>query len=310
MKPLVKRAAVILVGAFILVASAAYIATTFQWREVLKLLARANLAWFLLGSGTAILGYWVVRAFRWRYLMSGMQVKVGFLDLYLCSSVALSLSVLTPLQSGEALKVELLRKYGGFGRLPGYSAFALERVADLYVVIAIGAVALLSPSGSVTRAALLLALFMALPIAAYVGLHKIHWRGRAGEFVRHLQQGIGDPATLAVFLLSTFLSWGIVALGWQACLASLSIVLGFTDMLGLLSVVTLASILSFIPGGLGIAEAGITEFLIRYGVDAPRAQAGALMLRGFSILVILLGSVHLLLLRARWKRARKDAAAT
>jgi uncharacterized membrane protein YbhN (UPF0104 family) len=300
----VNRAAVLGVGAIVLAASAAYIATSFQWRAALQLLARADLATFLVGSSAAILGYFMVRAFRWRYLMSGMQVKVGFLDLYLCSSVALSLSILTPLQSGEALKVELLRKYGGFGRLPGYSAFALERAADLYVVISIGAVALLAPSGSVAQALLLLGVFMALPVAAYLVLHRIRLSGRVGDFVRHLQQGVGDAPTLAVLLASTFLSWAIVALGWQACLASLSIVPGFTDMRGLLSVVCLASILSFLPGGLGIAEASTTEFLIRYGVQAAPAQAGALMLRGFSILVILLGSIHLLVLRERWRRGK------
>src|SRR5205807_9248122 len=113
----------------------------FEWAEALGLLARLDFATVVGGSGTALLGYWAVRAFRWRLLLLGMGVRCPFVSLYLCSSVALSLSVVTPLQSGEALKVELLRKCAGAGRRPGYSAFVLERVADLYAIVAIGIVA-------------------------------------------------------------------------------------------------------------------------------------------------------------------------
>jgi uncharacterized membrane protein YbhN (UPF0104 family) len=295
-----ERFAVGAVAAVLLVASAAYIALTFQWAEAARLLAGADLAWFFAGGGAAIVAYWVVRALRWRILMGGMQVRTAFLDLYLCSSVALSLSVLTPLQSGEALKVELLRKYAGLERAPGYSAFLLERVADLYVIAAIGAVALLS--STLSHALLLLALFLALPIAAYMLLHRVRLPGRFGQFVAHLQGGVSTPSALALLLLTTFLGWAIVAFGWHASLYSLAIRLDFAQMLGLLSVITLATIASFIPGGLGIAEAGTAEMLKRYGVDAPLAQAGALALRGFSILVILLGLVHLVLLRVRGAR--------
>ncbi len=127
-----------------------------------------------------------------------------------------------------------------------------------------------------------------------------------GEFVAHLQRGVRTPTMLLLLLVSTFVSWSIVALGWQACLLSISIQLDFLDVLGLLSVVTVASIVSFIPGGLGVAEASVAEFLIRCGLAAPVAQAGALSLRGFSLLVILLGGIHLLALRARWKHARRS----
>jgi uncharacterized membrane protein YbhN (UPF0104 family) len=294
------------VAAVLLVASGVYIALTFQWREAARLLAGADAAWFFLGGGAAIISYWIVRALRWRILMGGMQVRTRFLDLYLCSSVALSLSVLTPLQSGEALKVELLRKYGGLERAPGYSAFLLERVADLYVVVAIGAVALLS--STLYCALLLVAVLIALPIVAYVALHRVRLPGRLGEFVSHLQGGVGTPWALALLLATTFLGWAIVAFGWHASLYSLAIRLDFAQTLGLLSVITLATIASFIPGGLGIAEAGTAEMLKRYGVDAPLAQAGALALRGFSLLVIVLGLAHFALLRAR-RRAAPDASA-
>src|SRR4051812_49009241 len=103
-----ERVAGWIVAGAVLAASVAYIAATFRWHEALAILARADAAWFFAGGGGAILVYWVVRALRWRLLLRGMGVQAPFVELYLSSSVALSLSVLTPLQSGEALKVELL----------------------------------------------------------------------------------------------------------------------------------------------------------------------------------------------------------
>jgi len=303
-----KRIAALSFGSATLLISGIYIAITFQWRAMFDLLSTARPAWVLLGGSAAILSYWMTRAFRWSYLMRGMQSRPGFLDLYLCSSVALSLSVYTPLQSGEALKVELLRKHGIGARLPGYSAFLIERVADLYIVVAMGVIALALPFRTSWHGALFVLLFLVLPIVAFFVLHRIRLGGRFGEFVAHLQGGIASASNLIVLLASTFLGWIIVALGWQACLLTLSIRLDFLELLGLVSIVTLASILSFIPAGLGIADASAAELMIRHGVDVPLAQAGALILRGFSILVIALGIVHLLLLRARDRSQRRQDA--
>ena len=88
-----KRIAALAIGTAALAVSALYIAVTFQWRAALETLFTARPAWFLLGGSAAVLGYWMTRALRWSYLMRGMQSTPRFLDLYLCSSVALGLSV-------------------------------------------------------------------------------------------------------------------------------------------------------------------------------------------------------------------------
>lgn len=283
----------------VLAASVAYIASTFEWHAAFGVLRHADPVWFFLGGGYAIVAYWGVRALRWRYLMREMGVPASFLDLYLCSSVALSLSVFTPLQSGEALKVELLKRYGRVARLPGYGAFALERAADLYVVASIGIVVLASAAAPTAYTLAIAGLLIFAPVAGYMVLHNLRLPGRIGQFLTVLQSGVRTPSMVLVLLLSTCASWSLVALGWYACLMSISIHLGFFDMLALLAVVTLTSIASLIPGGLGVAEASVATSLIHLGVAAPLAQAGALCLRGYSLLVILLGVAHLLALRAR-----------
>lgn len=292
-----------LVAAAVLAASVAYIAATFRWREALAILAHADPAWFFLGSGAAILVYWALRALRWQLLLRGMATHAPFADLYLSSSVALSLSVLTPLQSGEALKVELLRRQGHVQRLPGYTAFAVERVADLYVIAAIGAASLVGTNaGSLALAA---ATFLALPLVAFAAVHRIRLAGRAGDFVRHLQEGVSSVGALFTLLLITAAGWLAVAFGWHSALRSIAVALDLRQTLALLSLITLASIASLIPGGLGIAEAGTAELLRRFGIDDALAQAGALALRAFSLLVIALGLAHALALR--WRTPRPGA---
>jgi uncharacterized membrane protein YbhN (UPF0104 family) len=276
-----KRIAVLAVATATFAASATYIALSFEWRAALGMVLAAQPAWFFLGGSVAILGYWLTRAFRWSYLMRGMDNRPAFSQLYLCSAVALSLSVFTPLQAGEALKVELLRKHAGGTRLAGYSAFLIERAADLYVVGAMAAIALATPLVAVS--------LLALPIAGWWLLRRAH-------------PGVGSPRSLTVVLAATALGWMIVALGWMACLRSVSIRLDLPELLGLVSLVTLASIFSFIPAGLGVADASAAALLIRHGVEPSLAQAGALALRGFSLLIIALGALHLLALRRRGRR--------
>jgi uncharacterized membrane protein YbhN (UPF0104 family) len=232
----------------------------------------------------------VVRAMRWRLLMHGMQVRTRFVDLYLCSSIALSLSVFTPLQSGEVLKVELMKKYGGLERSPGYSAFLLERAADLYAVLAIGMVALVASTPA--YAILLTALLLALPMGAHAALHRFRLPGRAGQFLINMQDAVQTQGGLTLLLIMTSLGWAMVALGWHASLRSVSIQIDVGQLLGLVSVITLATIASFVPGGLGVTEVGVAEMLLRYGISAPLAQAGALALRGYSLLIIALGLLH------------------
>lgn len=304
-----RRLATSVIAGVVLLVCSVYIARNFRWREVVALLSQADLVWFLVGGGAGVIGFWLMRTLRWHLLLRGMQGEMRLSDLYLCSAVALSLSVFTPFQSGELLKVELLKKYGHVGRLPGYSIFLLERVADLYAVIAIGLVALAIRLGSLSNvdAAWLSLLLLGLPIAAYVLLHRLRLPGRLGEVVGQIQGSVSTPTVLFVLLILTLLSWTMSALAWQACFLSLSIALGMAEMLGLLSIITLATVVSFIPGGIGIAEAGVTEMLINYGISVPLSQAGALILRALSFLIIVMGALHWLWLWLRMKREVKLA---
>jgi len=93
----------------------------------------------------------------------------------------------------------------------------------------------------------------------------------------------------------TILSWVLVAVNWQISLRAVQIHLALSQVLLLISLVTFGVLLSFVPGGFGVSELVTTAVLTNMGVVAVTAQAGALVLRAYSLFVMLFGLVHLAL---------------
>ncbi len=68
-----------------------------------------------------------------------------------------------------------------------------------------------------------------------------------------------------------------------------------------MSIITLIAVLSVIPGGLGISEAGSAHLLMRFGVATASAEAGALALRSYTLIALALAVIHY----AAWKLLRR-----
>ncbi len=284
-----------LIAATMLLLSIRYILVTFQWREIYSILRRVEPVWLLGGGGLTILIYWLLRSIRWNIMLRRLQVPVHIGDLYLCTAISLSLAIFTPLQSGEALKVELLKRTGGLQRSEGYSSFALERYLDLCTVVLLAVVSFserLTTGGGRTFYFYLL-FGLAVLVVGLIGACKWEIKGRFRQPQLHIRSCVSDPGTIFLVVSLTFAGWCVIALGWLACLRSLAVEIGMQDALGLVSVITIVNILSFIPGAVGVSEAGIAEFLIRLGKDPASAQAGALIVRCYGLLMILIGLGHL-----------------
>jgi uncharacterized membrane protein YbhN (UPF0104 family) len=284
------------IGGTFLCFSFRYIYVNFQWAQIYQLMRQLHLYRFLIGGGLSIIAYWLLRALRWRLMLHRLNIKATVSDLYLCTSIALSMAILTPLQSGEAFKVELLKKMSTVDRSPGYTSFALERYLDLFAVMLL---AIISLSARLTGASSRLYIFylLAASIFLFAVLFiacKWDFGGKAREYQGHIRACVSDPRMLLSVVALTLLCWVTVACGWQICLHSLSIDINLRDALSLTSIMTIINILSFIPGAVGVSEAGIAEFLTRLGKAPAAAQAGALVLRFYSFLIILIGIFHLL----------------
>jgi uncharacterized membrane protein YbhN (UPF0104 family) len=296
----------------IFVACAWYLVERFQWREAVSLLLRADLV-RLIGLVWVIhFAYICLRTWRWRLAVRYTNPDVGFFDLYWITAVVVSLAILTPGQLGEALKIELLKRRGLLGRLPGLGAFALERILDVLVIAAMGAVGLVFGSGFNERYPGLATgagiLFLLGLVALYFVLY-FDPGGRASHWLARMRTGSGSPEIRFKMALLTLLSWGIVGIGWQVSLHAIDIHISLAEIMWLISVVTLGTLVSFIPGGFGVAEVLWVEALLGMGIVPVAAQAGALMLRAYALMVVLFGLAHLALWQIfRRRRTRDDSA--
>ncbi|MGA2225361.1 MAG: lysylphosphatidylglycerol synthase transmembrane domain-containing protein [Syntrophobacteraceae bacterium] len=308
------RVAAILFSAVVFVGSTIYVALTFQWGAIALALKEVNLIHLFGYGGSSIMLYWMIRALRWHLLLKRSGTIVPFFDIYMCTAVSLSFSIFTPLQSGEMLKVELLRKYGMIQRFPGYGSFLVERALDLATVLTIAGISLLTALNFLPHrsyAFYFIAASISFGLIGIYALFKLRFTGRVQQLLDHMNQCIRNVPNLLLVTLITCISWASVALSWYLLLYCGSLPLDFLKTLALMSTVTLISILSLVPGGLGISEAGTSQVLIWLGFASTAAQTGTLLLRSYSIIAIVLGVAHLALWKmVRKRRSRRSAAAT
>jgi uncharacterized membrane protein YbhN (UPF0104 family) len=238
-------------------------------------------------------------------LLRRTGTNVPLLDLYICTAVSLSFALFTPLQSGEMLKVELLKKYGLIQRSPAYGSFLVERALDLVTLLTMACVSLLTTINILPSRTYVYYILGCLVSACAVGmfvLKKLELNGWPRQLREHMRLCAGDLPTLVLVIAITCISWASVAFSWQVFLYSGGIHLGFAKAVALMSTVALISILSLIPGGIGVSEAGTSQLLMHFGFGVATAQAGSLVLRSSSVVAIALGVSHLWL----WKLVRNS----
>ena len=283
-----------LIPILVFAASVFYIASRFQWREVFTALFKADLLKLVVLVSLSHFAYIVVRAWRWRSAVRHVIPQVTFFDYYWITAVVVSLSMLTPGHSGEALKIEVMKRRGLLGRLPGAGAFALERVMDLVMLSSMCAIGLVfgnfaAPFPGWKAGAVILA---ALGLLVLCGLLFFNPGGRTSLWLAQLRCG-GSPKTWLLMAVLTFLSWVLVAVNWQISLSAVQIHLALSQVLLLISLVTIGAVLSLIPAGLGVSAVVTTAVLTNMGVVAVTAQAGALVLHAYGLIIVLFGLVHL-----------------
>jgi uncharacterized membrane protein YbhN (UPF0104 family) len=259
--------------------------------------------------GGAILLFWLFRTLRWFVLLKAAGVNVNFFLLYVIVSMSIAFALITPFQSGEALKVELLKKTGALERVPGYGIFVTERFLDLLVVLSIAALSLIfSVSQLMDRAVVLTlaALVLAGLTIFVVVIIRISPANIIGRFFAPLKQCIKSGKTLITVLALTLCGWLAVTLGWYFSLLSISISLGFFETVALTTITTLINIFSLIPWALGISEVSISSFLIYFKQDIALAQAGALIIRVYAAIALIMGFAFFIIWKFMLER-RTDA---
>ncbi|HXZ56334.1 MAG TPA: lysylphosphatidylglycerol synthase transmembrane domain-containing protein [Gaiellaceae bacterium] len=239
-----------------------------DWGKIRAELGTFDWKLFPLALALTALNY-LIRFGRWHVYLGRLGISVPLGRSFSIFVAGLTMTI-TPGKLGEVLKCGLLRR--GFGVPVRRSAPVVlaERVTDASGVVVLAVIA-----GARTDHWVLLVIALTGVAAIVAVVHspllgRFAAFGEAPEAARKLLGG----GLLAGMTAVSAASWFCECLAAYVCVRGLHLGLSLADTVVVFSVGSLAGALSFLPGGLGVAEASMTG-LIRALGDVSKAGAAA-----------------------------------
>jgi uncharacterized membrane protein YbhN (UPF0104 family) len=252
----------------------------------------------MIGGSVTVILLWFLRSLRWYLLLKQLNNTPDFFTLYIINSISNSFAITTPFQSGEIIKVEMVREDHSIERIPAYSSLFVEKVFDFLIIGFLFIISFPSLSlfenGIFSQFEQYIIIFGILGIGSSVLVFWIIFKKKP-HITRYLVEWSQNLRLLTVCLVISIVSWMVVALGWQFMFQSIGIHLSFFECIEIMSVISLINIIFLVPGSFGVLEVGVAELLMLHGYDASLSQSGAIILRGYWLLALLLGLIHLLI---------------
>ncbi len=276
-------------------AAVGYAARSYDWAAVLPVVARIPAGRFLALEIVLILGVFAACAWRWAVVTNLALRGEAALRVFMYTSVSVAIGQVTPLQLGEALKIRFARSNGLPIRRSTVSMI-VERVVDLMVVFDLAGGGLLHRCGASLGWT---GLAVLVPPAALLCLPVLidRLKGRFTPLARLASFGGADriiePSRLALLIILTAVKWVAAALSWQVALSCVGCWIGLADCLLTIATVSVVTMLSMVPGGLGVQELSVAAMLTALGNPPDIAQAGSIAVRMVLPVMVLLGLAQL-----------------
>jgi uncharacterized membrane protein YbhN (UPF0104 family) len=269
--------------------------------------------WSALGVALGlVLGNYFLRFLRWQYYLRVLHVPVPLRLSWLVFFSGFVMSV-TPGKMGEVFKSVLLREYEGISIARTASIVVAERLLDLValvVLVSLGSTAFEAGRAVAVSGALLVGGIVLCCTVRPLGHGVLNLLERAGPLARLVPKARETYDALRELILPLpFLVGGAYALvGWTLeCVATWVLVNGFNEaQVGWdgatfgYAAGTLAGALAMLPGGLGVAEVGMSKLfrVAAPGLSVATATAATILVRLSTLWFgVLLGGVALAWLR-------------
>ncbi|HEY2729212.1 MAG TPA: lysylphosphatidylglycerol synthase transmembrane domain-containing protein [Polyangia bacterium] len=232
-------------------------------------------------------GNYLVRFLRWEYYLRVLGVRVGPRDSLSVFLAGFALTV-TPGKLGEAVKALLLRASHGVPAARTAPIVIAERVTDLVALLLLALAGVFSfevdrrflvAAAALVGAGVLIVSVDPLAEACLALAARLPGVRRFAPKLSEFHRSTALLLRPTPLLLATVLSTG----SWMLeCLAFWVVVGGFPGAhvelraaTFIYASMTVAGALSFLPGGLGVTEAGMLAMLVRFGVGLTRGSAAA-----------------------------------
>jgi glycosyltransferase 2 family protein len=212
---------------------------------------------------------YALRFWRWQRYLARVEIEVPTLRSLTIFVAGLTMTI-TPAKLGELLKCGLLRRSFAVPVRRSAPVVLAERITDATGVVVLALVAGAGTArwplfaGALAAVAVVVVLVRAPFLERFAALTEA--RGLAATL-------LGTRLLIEMTALSA-VAWFCECLSAYACVRGLGIDLSLAETTVVFTVGSLAGALSFLPGGLGVAEASMTG-LIRVLGDVPAATAAA-----------------------------------
>ena len=238
-------------------------------------LAQFDWAWFPLALALTSLNY-LVRFGRWQIYLHRLRIEVPAGRSFTIFLAGLT-GTITPAKLGEVLKSGLLRRSYGVPVARSAPIVLAERVTDALGIALLTLLVGLGAAGSLPLVVVTLSLGVAVALLARTRLldrfaRLAHARTASAEL-------LGARLLVSMSLVAA-VSWFFECLAAWVCVKGLGLDVSLADTTVVFCVSTLAGALSFVPGGLGVAEASMIGLFHRLGgVSKPDAAAVTVLIR-------------------------------
>lgn len=239
--------------------------------------------------GLVLLGYGL-RFGRWQVYLNALGHSLPCwtsLKIYLAGFALTT----TPGKAGEALRGVLLRRWN-VPYAHSFAALFSERLSDLLAMVVLALLGLsIHPQWLpliITSLVLLVCGVLLVTRPALIGslerrIDREHnWISRSLHYVLrvlHQTRKCHTPRRQIGATLLSLMAWGLEVLAFYWILKVMEADVPLTSAMFIYAASMLAGALSFMPGGLGSAEAVMVGFLASSGVGLPGAIAATILLR-------------------------------
>ncbi|WP_282349057.1 lysylphosphatidylglycerol synthase transmembrane domain-containing protein [Pseudomonas sp. PS01301] len=257
--------------------------------EILKAVSNVGLGGLLLALSMSCLNY-ALRFSRWQLYLKVLGEKVGAKDSFEIYIAGFALTT-TPGKAGEALRGVFLKPLG-VGYDKSFAVFISERLSDLCGVVALALLGI-SMYPQARSIVFVVAGIVTIGLAVLTSRTVINWigvaadksRGRIKSLLTSLYRmsvaayDCHRPLVLASALIISIFAWGAEALAFYWILEFMGADIPLQIAIFIYALAMLAGAVSFMPGGLGGAEAVMVGLLTWKGMPVPDAVAATVLIR-------------------------------
>jgi uncharacterized protein (TIRG00374 family) len=293
-----------------------WIGSGLEWGKLSHVLKETNYL-YLIPLTLVLFFHYLVRAFRWRYLLPGDAPTPGMKTLFDSLMIGNMASYVLPLRAGEFVRPFLLTKDTGQPFVVTFSSVVIERFFDLATVLLILACISSSlptlpswaMSGALGLAILGGGIFVFMLLSAFcptfilrlveIGLRFIpeSLRGKIKNLIDGLMKGaavLKDPKRLVMSVVLSSVVWTTVWLSFLVGLYMFPDVASGFLAITLTVVVALAVAAPSAPGFIGVFQTGCVAAFALLGLPSEVAFGYSLIIHAHQFLFIVLYGVYAL----------------